>query len=239
MALVGFLGYSLIISVKAGFAMVAQDVYDVLSTYGFTVIPFSSLWDRLLTMEELPRDSMIQLTDFWGTFPEDWQWQRWEALLPSEASPGLRLLRQQPLPVLPFLRWTGMGIAGRSPQGLWRLQGLSVVSFLRVSLLSSMASLQNSPSGSSFSLLCFRAYWSLYFHVYHLRVVQHQPLPWSQGGKVVMEGEISIPKRDSRVAIIFIVVMGGMMQGLFTLQKLGVLEPLLWLSWLLPQGTLI
>ncbi len=39
MAIVGFVGYSLIISVKAGFGMVAQDVYDVFSTYGFTVIP--------------------------------------------------------------------------------------------------------------------------------------------------------------------------------------------------------
>src|SRR5512136_1552692 len=47
MALVGFIGYSLIISVKAGFAMVAQDVYDVFSTYGFTVIPVFVLMGQI------------------------------------------------------------------------------------------------------------------------------------------------------------------------------------------------
>ena len=39
MAIIGFLGYSLLVSVQAGFGMVAQDIFDTLSTYGFTVVP--------------------------------------------------------------------------------------------------------------------------------------------------------------------------------------------------------
>jgi C4-dicarboxylate transporter, DctM subunit len=39
MALIGFLGFSLITSFKAGLNLLAKDFFDVLSTYGFTVIP--------------------------------------------------------------------------------------------------------------------------------------------------------------------------------------------------------
>ncbi len=47
MAIIGFLGYSYVVSVKAGFTMVAQDIYDTLSTYGFTVIPVFILMGQI------------------------------------------------------------------------------------------------------------------------------------------------------------------------------------------------
>jgi tripartite ATP-independent transporter DctM subunit len=39
MAVVGFLGFSYVVSFKAGFNLLAKDVFEVLSSYGFTVIP--------------------------------------------------------------------------------------------------------------------------------------------------------------------------------------------------------
>ena len=39
MALVGFLGFSYIMSLKAGLNLLAKDMFDVTSSYGFTVIP--------------------------------------------------------------------------------------------------------------------------------------------------------------------------------------------------------
>jgi C4-dicarboxylate transporter DctM subunit len=39
MALVGFFGFSYVVSVKAGLNLVAKDIFDVFSSYGFTVIP--------------------------------------------------------------------------------------------------------------------------------------------------------------------------------------------------------
>jgi C4-dicarboxylate transporter DctM subunit len=39
MAVVGFLGFSYIISFKAGLNLLAKDIFDVFSSYGFTVIP--------------------------------------------------------------------------------------------------------------------------------------------------------------------------------------------------------
>jgi len=39
MAVVGFLGFSYVVSCKAGLNLLAKDVFEVLSSYGFTVIP--------------------------------------------------------------------------------------------------------------------------------------------------------------------------------------------------------
>jgi tripartite ATP-independent transporter DctM subunit len=39
MAIVGFLGFSYVVSVKAALNLIAKDVFDVFSSYGFTVIP--------------------------------------------------------------------------------------------------------------------------------------------------------------------------------------------------------
>jgi tripartite ATP-independent transporter DctM subunit len=39
MAVVGFLGFSYVVSFRAGLNLLAKDVFDVLSSYGFTVIP--------------------------------------------------------------------------------------------------------------------------------------------------------------------------------------------------------
>jgi len=47
MALVGFLGFSYIVSVKAGMNLLAKDVFDVLANYGFTVIPLFVLMGQV------------------------------------------------------------------------------------------------------------------------------------------------------------------------------------------------
>jgi len=39
MALIGFLGFSIIVSTKAALNLLAKDIFDVFSSYGFTVIP--------------------------------------------------------------------------------------------------------------------------------------------------------------------------------------------------------
>jgi tripartite ATP-independent transporter DctM subunit len=47
MALVGFLGFSYIVSVKAGLNLLAKDVFDVFANYGFTVIPLFVLMGQV------------------------------------------------------------------------------------------------------------------------------------------------------------------------------------------------
>src|SRR5512136_479172 len=69
MALVGFVGYSLIISTKAGFAMVAQDVYDVFSTYGFTVIPVFVLMGQVAFNGGIAKHLYVSAYKFLGHIP--------------------------------------------------------------------------------------------------------------------------------------------------------------------------
>lgn len=47
MALVGFLGFSYMVSLKAALNLLAKDVFDVLSSYGFTVIPLFILMGQI------------------------------------------------------------------------------------------------------------------------------------------------------------------------------------------------
>jgi C4-dicarboxylate transporter DctM subunit len=47
MAIVGFLGFSLIVTFKAGLNLLAKDVFDVFSSYGFTVIPLFVLMGQV------------------------------------------------------------------------------------------------------------------------------------------------------------------------------------------------
>ena len=47
MALVGFLGFSYIVSVKAALNLLAKDIFDVFANYGFTVIPLFVLMGQI------------------------------------------------------------------------------------------------------------------------------------------------------------------------------------------------
>jgi len=47
MALVGFIGFSYIVSFKAGLNLLAKDIFDVFSSYGFTVIPLFVLMGQI------------------------------------------------------------------------------------------------------------------------------------------------------------------------------------------------
>jgi tripartite ATP-independent transporter DctM subunit len=47
MALVGFIGFSLIVSFKAGLNLLAKDFFDVFASYGFTVIPLFVLMGQI------------------------------------------------------------------------------------------------------------------------------------------------------------------------------------------------
>lgn len=47
MAILGFVGFGYIVSVKAACSMVAQDIFDTLSSYGFTVLPVFVLMGQI------------------------------------------------------------------------------------------------------------------------------------------------------------------------------------------------
>ena len=47
MALAGFIGFAAIVNVDAALNLVAKDIYSVLSSYGFTVIPMFVLMGQV------------------------------------------------------------------------------------------------------------------------------------------------------------------------------------------------
>jgi C4-dicarboxylate transporter DctM subunit len=47
MALIGFLGFSLIVSTKAALNLLAKDIFDVFASYGFTIIPLFVLMGQI------------------------------------------------------------------------------------------------------------------------------------------------------------------------------------------------
>ena len=47
MALIGFLGFSMIVSTKAALNLLAKDIFDVFASYGFTVIPLFVLMGQV------------------------------------------------------------------------------------------------------------------------------------------------------------------------------------------------
>src|SRR4030065_2971916 len=47
MALIGFVGFSIIVSMKAALNLLAKDVFDVFANYGFTVIPLFVLMGQI------------------------------------------------------------------------------------------------------------------------------------------------------------------------------------------------
>src|SRR4030043_639638 len=47
MALVGFVGFSIIVTMKAALNLLAKDVFDVFASYGFTVIPLFVLMGQV------------------------------------------------------------------------------------------------------------------------------------------------------------------------------------------------
>src|SRR4030043_2069129 len=47
MALIGFIGFSYIVSFKAGLNLLAKDIFDVFASYGFTVIPLFILMGQI------------------------------------------------------------------------------------------------------------------------------------------------------------------------------------------------
>jgi len=69
MALVGFVGFSTIVSWKAGLNLLAKDVFDVLSSYGFTVIPLFILMGQIAFNAGIARRMYAAAYAFVGHIP--------------------------------------------------------------------------------------------------------------------------------------------------------------------------
>src|SRR5512137_1649690 len=69
MAVIGFLGFSYIVSMKAGLNLLAKDIFDVFSSYGFTVIPLFVLMGQVAFNAGIARRLYSAAYRFFGHVP--------------------------------------------------------------------------------------------------------------------------------------------------------------------------
>jgi tripartite ATP-independent transporter DctM subunit len=69
MALVGFLGFSYIMSAKAGLNLLAKDLFDVTSSYGFTVIPLFIFMGQIAANAGIAKRLYFSAYKFMGHIP--------------------------------------------------------------------------------------------------------------------------------------------------------------------------
>jgi tripartite ATP-independent transporter DctM subunit len=69
MAVLGFIGFSYLVSVKAGFSVLSQDVFDTLSAYGFTVLPVFVLMGEIAFVGGIAKKLYDSAYKFIGHIP--------------------------------------------------------------------------------------------------------------------------------------------------------------------------
>lgn len=105
MAIVGFLGFSYIVSIKSGLTMVAHDVYDTISNYGFTVIPVFILMGQIAFNGGIAKRLYNSAYRFIGHIPGGLAMATVGGATAFGSVTGSITAPQQPLVVLPFPRW--------------------------------------------------------------------------------------------------------------------------------------
>ena len=105
MAIVGFAGFSYAISVNAAFSLVAHDIFDAFTSYGFTVVPVFILMGQIAFNAGIAGRLYDSAYKFIGHIPGglamatvEGSYCLWERDWISYS------YWQQPLPPLPFLR---------------------------------------------------------------------------------------------------------------------------------------
>jgi C4-dicarboxylate transporter DctM subunit len=95
MTMIGFLGFSLMISLKGGLNLLSRNIYDVFSSYGLTTIPLFILMGQLAFNSGISRRLYDTAYKFLGSTRGGWPWQRRPPVRPSALSAG-PVRRQRP-----------------------------------------------------------------------------------------------------------------------------------------------
>jgi C4-dicarboxylate transporter DctM subunit len=69
MAMLGFLGFAYLVSMKAAFSLISQDVFDVLASYAFTVVPCFVLMGQIAFNGGIAKHLYVSAYKFLGHIP--------------------------------------------------------------------------------------------------------------------------------------------------------------------------
>ena len=119
MALVGFIGFSIIVSAKAALNLLAKDIFDVFSSYGFTVIPLFIFMGQIAFNAGIAKRLYNASYKFIGHIPGGMAMATVVGATAFKAICGSSPPRPPRSPVWPFPRWIGIIMTRDSPRGLW------------------------------------------------------------------------------------------------------------------------
>lgn len=134
MALVGFVGFSYVVSTKAALNLLAKDIFDVFSSYGFTVIPLFIFMGQIAFNAGIAKRLYDTAYKFIGHIPGGLAMATVGGQPLSRRSAVLPQPQPPPSPAWPFRRWIDMGIIKNYRPESWPPSGPWGSSCLPVSL---------------------------------------------------------------------------------------------------------
>jgi C4-dicarboxylate transporter DctM subunit len=222
MALVGFVGYSLIISVKAGFAVVAQDVYDVFSTYGFTVIPVFVLMGQIAYNGGIARRLYDSAYRFLGHIPGGLAMATVGGATAFGSVTGSTTATSATFASVAIPEMDRYGYSRVLSTGIVAASGTLGCLIPPSVPLIVYGIITEQSIGKLFLASVFPGLLvGLFFMLIIYGWCSFNPSLGPKGERSSWKERATSLKEIAGVAVIFIVVMGGMMQGLFTPTEAG------------------
>ena len=129
MALVGFLGFAYLNGFPAAMQLLARDLYDVVTNYGFTVFPLFILMGQIGFNAGMAVRLFDAAHKFVGHVPGGLAMATVWGPAASRPSAGPPPPPRPPSPAWPSRKWTATATTAGCPRALWPLWGPWVVSF--------------------------------------------------------------------------------------------------------------
>jgi C4-dicarboxylate transporter, DctM subunit len=222
MAIVGFVGFSYIVSVKAGFSLVAQDVYDTLSTYGFTVIPVFVLMGQIALNGGIAKRLYDSAYKFVGHIPGGLAMATVGGATAFGSVTGSTTATAATFSSVAIPEMDRYGYSRILSTGIVAASGTLGCLIPPSVPLIVYGIITEQSIGKLFLASVFPGLLvSLFFMAVIYGWCSINPSLGPKGERSSWSERIDSVKQVAGVAVIFIVVMGGMMQGFFTPTEAG------------------
>jgi tripartite ATP-independent transporter DctM subunit len=222
MALLGFIGFSYIVSVKAACSMVAQDIFDTLSAYGFTVLPVFVLMGQIAFNGGIAKRLYHSAYKFIGHIPGGLAMATVGAATAFGSVTGSTTATAATFSSVAIPEMDRYQYSRRLSTGIVAASGtLGCLIPPSVPLIVYGIITEQSIGKLFLAAVIPGLLISLFFIFIIYGLCKANPSLGPKGGRTLWIERIVSLKDVGWVAIIFLVVMGGMMKGFFTPTEAG------------------
>ena len=223
MALIGFLGFSYIVSFKAGLNLLAKDIFDVFSSYGFTVIPLFVLMGQIAFNAGIAKRLYNTAYKFIGHIPGGLAMATVAGATAFKAICGSSPATAATFASVAVPEMDRYGYGKKLSTGIVATVGtLGILIPPSVTLIVFGIITEQSIGKLFLAGLIPGLIVAFFFIVIIYGWCKIDPCSWPQGRAIHLEREDSLLSRKSLwIAMIFSLVVGGLMQGFFTPTEAG------------------